>query len=174
MSVENILLPKRKYDQLLARLTQRELPERKTSQPPETDEQRSSHDRPRKIRPTPVESDDNVIWPSDTGTHDNGGRQSSPITIIDENVEPAIKNVEENNNTSTQRTLEEIYENHKSFLPPGDTSSSPDYIAENVSDKKARRKKTNVNVNKNRKTNSYKAKPRKKPYSALKTKWLTL
>lgn len=161
MSFENVLLPKLKYDKLMARLTERDsVPGKNHAGRGVTDT--DTGDGPsRRIRPTPVKTDEQVQSPSDTAESDDTGKVDMDVGTERKEQSEFIK--------TSQRSLEEIYDNHKDFMPPGDKLIT---VGVKNSGKLKQQKKQTKNKGKTDKQNLKRSK--KRPYSSLKNKWISL
>lgn len=160
MSVESVLLPKAKYDKLMKRLTQQS-PDKNPSESIKDDTGTMLSRASQRIQPTLVNSKD------DHNSRSGGVFVDSDAVIgkdRDESESEGEQNVVTINPTQKERTLEEIYNNHKKYLPPYTKMS--DVIGETH-----KKEKTKNILKKDKKKVQ---RPVKKPYSRMRSKWLTL
>lgn len=172
-AVEHVVIPKLRFEKLMSRMTQRELPAEK-----ENSASHSSTGEPngpavskmkiRRITPTPVDSTEKSPPPfgSETDFEDaenekGDNHEASTSRDIDVSFTKTSK-------SPRKRSLEEIEKEHLSFLPPGHNPTPPPEAKT-----KPRHRNRDHNVKKKKKSLATPGKT-VRPYDSLKEKWITL
>lgn len=184
MATEHILIPRQRYEQLLARMTQK-------SDGQEAQVSAGAETQSRRITPQLVNDDkdqppserkkkEHIFKDSTTAnlTQSNDDKRSDEKVLTNDkqhheqgNAENQMQDGEEH-----QRSLEEIQQNHRSLLPPGklliENQKSDKKIKERQKNKTISNKRDNANLKINKKNEKLKTKT--KPYSVLARKWISL
>lgn len=141
MSSENVIIPKSRYDMLMSSSDKKKFQE--TEIPSEGDK-KENKERDPELSSTPKPSPD---------------KSKSPTPPAPPQLSPIKKTTQKSQPKKAGRSLEDVFNTHSSFLPPGD---NPEDMSRNPENK--------TTMKKQKKHSDFKA----KPYSKMCSKWLAL